>query len=45
MHILGYSTGVIAEDLDTGANMNEMIKKGAVESSEIARKTLRYECI
>ena len=32
----------MSESLNTGAKMNEMIKMGAIDASEKARKTLRY---
>lgn len=39
INLQGYDTRVTTEELDTGANLNEIIKKGAINSSERARTT------
>ena len=39
---LGFDTRVTTEELNTGARLNEIIKRGAIDSSEAARRHLRY---
>jgi len=39
INLQGYDTRVTSEELDTGANLNEIIKKGSIRSSESARTT------
>ena len=41
--LLGFDTRVTSEDLNTGAKLNEILKQGAIRSSEQARTKLSVE--